>query len=214
MAGALRHAAGDPALHQSCRRPLRFAARRPVQHARALGRLQQQDQPVDGEDRQGRYCHVALRDHGDGQSVDAAHAELPGSRELQGQMVPHGPVAQGRRRFHGPARRHHRHGLVRRAVDPAHRQPSQAPACLPAHGEFQPARAQRAARRGQGAQAQGRVSRAPPRRLRHAVRHRRLPAALQIRARGQRGGTPPDLRGEMGAKAAASAISTPTPICS
>ena len=81
---------------------------------------------------------------------------------------------------------------------PHHRQAGQAPLRLPAHGELQPAGAQRAARSREGAHAQGRISRAPPRRVRHAVRHRRLSAADQVRARGNRGGAAARLRGEMG----------------
>ena len=54
VAGALRHPAGDPALHQPRRRPLRPAPRRPAQHARRLGAVRRRDRPLDGHDRRRR----------------------------------------------------------------------------------------------------------------------------------------------------------------
>ena len=89
VARALRHAAGDPALYRSRRRPLRSQARYSARHAHPIGRLQQQDQPLDAQDRQGRDHHGAVLHHGDRQPVDAAHAEHPRPEELQGQVVPH-----------------------------------------------------------------------------------------------------------------------------
>ena len=173
-------------------------ARYSAQHAHPLGRLQQQDQHVDAQDRQRRDHHRALLHHGDRQSLDAAHAEHSGSEELQGQVVPHGAVAPRGRRLHRAAGRRHRHRLLGRADDPAHRQAGQAPLRLPAHRQFHPARPQCAARSREGAQPQGRVSRAPPRRLRYAVRHCRLSAAREIRPGCDGGGAAPHLRGEMG----------------
>ena len=41
----------------------------------------------------GKTVDRALLHHGDGQSLDAARAELHGPGELQGQVVPHRPVA-------------------------------------------------------------------------------------------------------------------------
>jgi cyclohexanone monooxygenase len=49
-----------------------------------------------------------------------------------------------------------------------------------------------------GAQAQSRISRAPPRSLRYAVRDRRVPVAGKIRARGDGGGAASRLCGEVG----------------
>ena len=54
---------------------------------------------------------------------------------------------------------------------------------VPADGQFQSARPQRADASRQGARAQSRVSGAPARRLRHAVRHRGVSAAGEVGAR-------------------------------
>ena len=51
------------------------------------------DQHLDGNDRQRQHRDRALLHHGDRQSLDAAQARLPWFGELQGQVVPHGPMA-------------------------------------------------------------------------------------------------------------------------
>ena len=102
VARALRHPARDPALHQPCRRPLRSQARRSAQHPHPIGPVQQQDQRLDAQDRHGRGDHGAVLHHGDGQPFDAAHTEHSRAEKLQGQMVPHGPVAARGCRFQRP----------------------------------------------------------------------------------------------------------------
>ena len=56
----------------------RFDLRRDIEFntRRQSGRLRQQDQPVDGKTDKGQRRDCALLHHGDGQSFDAAHAEL------------------------------------------------------------------------------------------------------------------------------------------
>ena len=49
------------------------------------------------------------------------------SRRFKGRALPHRQLAARGRRLHGQAGRRHRHRLLRRAVDPDHRQPGQAP---------------------------------------------------------------------------------------
>ena len=73
--------------------------------------------------------------------------------------------------------------LIRRPVDPDHRQAGEASLRVPADGQFQSARPQRADASRQGARAQSRVSGAPARRFRHAVRDRGVSAAGEVRAR-------------------------------
>ena len=51
------------------------------------------DQHLDGNDRQRQRRNRAILHHGDGQSLDAAQAELPRVGELQGQVVSHGLMA-------------------------------------------------------------------------------------------------------------------------
>ena len=93
VAGALRHAARDPEIHQPRRRPLRPAPRRAAQHAHRLGGVRRQGGRMDAEDRRRRGDPRALLRHGGGQPLDAARARLQGPEELQGQVVPLRPVA-------------------------------------------------------------------------------------------------------------------------
>ena len=71
------------------------------------------------------------------------------------------PVAASRCRLHRPSGGRDRHRLVRRAVDPAHRQAGAPALRVPAHGQLLAAGAERADGSREGGQAQGRVSAAP-----------------------------------------------------
>ncbi|WP_371135656.1 NAD(P)-binding protein [Reyranella sp.] len=55
--------------------------------------LRRRDEPLDDRDRQGRNRVRAVLHHGGWQSLDAARARLQGFGALQGQVVPHRPVA-------------------------------------------------------------------------------------------------------------------------
>ena len=68
-----------------------------------------------------RFCIMAT-----GCLSDAQVPDIPGPRELRGQVVPHRQVAARGRRLHRPARRRHRHRLLRHPVDPAHREAGRA----------------------------------------------------------------------------------------
>ena len=79
-------------------------------------------------DRPRRSGLGAVLHHGDGLPVRRAGARTSrASRRFEGECVPHRPLAARGRRLHRPARRRHRHGLVRHPVDPDHRQAGRAP---------------------------------------------------------------------------------------
>ena len=68
---------------------------------------------------------------------------IPGIDTLQGPVLPHPSLAQGRRRFRRQAGRHHRHRRNRGADDPGDRQDGRSPDRVPAHPELVRAAAQR-----------------------------------------------------------------------
>ena len=80
-------------------------------------------EPLGGPHRQGRGRHRALSDYGAvGSAVGRQHAAVHGHRLVQGQVVPHRPMAAREGRLHGQAGRRHRHRRDRGAGDPADRQ--------------------------------------------------------------------------------------------
>ncbi len=169
---ALRRPARDPALCQPRRRPLRPQARHRVQRPREVRRLRRGRGTLGGRDR-GRQAHDRhLLHHGDGLPLLAEPAEVRGRRELQGPHLPHRQVAARGRGLHRQARRRHRHRLLRRAVDPDHRQPGEAALRVPAHGQLRRARPQQAARPRARAPHQGRLCRPAPARPPDHDRHR------------------------------------------
>ena len=101
----------------------RFDLRRDIRlaDARDGGRLRRGDEPVGGPDGPRRAGVGAVLHHGDRLPVRRAGARLQGARDLRGQVVSHRALAARGRRLHRPARRRHRHRLVRHPVHPAHR---------------------------------------------------------------------------------------------
>ena len=161
-----------------------------------------------GEEIRARYCVMAA-----GNLSTPRVPDFKGLKNFKGKWYHSGLWPHEGVDFTRPARRRDRHRLVGRADDPDHRQPGQASARLPAHRQFQPAGAQWADGARARAQPQGRVSRAPRRGGRHAVRHRRPSQADPVGARGRRRTSATRPTRPSGRKAAASATSTPTPTC-
>ena len=175
-------------------------ARHRVQHADQGGGLRQQDQHVDGQDRQGRDRRPrASASWRRAISRRRARRTIPGLESFKGKWYHTGLWPHEGVDFTGLRVGRDRHRLVGRpdrsriiARQAKHLYVFQRTAnfSLPArNAPLDP---------DEGARAQGRISRAPPRRLRYAVRHRRLSAAGEVRARGDRGGAAARLRGEMG----------------
>ena len=171
----------------------RFDLRRDIElrtrvAARALRR-----RALGGHHRGRHAVHGDLLRHGIRLPVVGAPAGVRGARRLRGRLVPQRALAGGGRRARRQARGRDRHGLDRHPADPAGRQAGRAPVRLPADGELQHARAQRAARSRGPAGDQGRLRRAAAAVARVAERRadvasRRAAAALGARgdARGAR----------------------------
>ena len=85
----------------------------------------------------------ALSGHRHRHSLGADDAEHSRHRTLQGRVLPHPALAQGRRRFRRQARRDHRHRRDRGADDPGDRQDRRTSDRVPAHPELVRAAAQR-----------------------------------------------------------------------
>ena len=157
---AVSGAAGDPAVPQPRRRPLRPSPRHPAEHARRAGAICRRAQRLGGHDG-GRDAVLGdLLHHGLRVPVVAAPPRDRRARRLRGRLVPHGALAARRGRARRQARWRDRHRLDRHPVDPAGRQAGRAPVRLPADGELQHARAQPAARSRGPARDQGRLPRA------------------------------------------------------
>ena len=90
-----------------------------------------------------RYRLREVHRHGDRLPVGCPHAGLPRHRQLQGQDLPHRPLAARRRRFHRSACRRRRHRLVRHPVHSGDRRPGRPRHGVPAHPQFQHSLAQR-----------------------------------------------------------------------
>ena len=199
MERAVSGPTGDPALPQPRRRPLRPSARHRAEHARRARALRRR---ALGGHHRGRHSILGdLLRHGVRLPVVGAPADVRRARRLRGRLVPQRALAGGGRRARRQARRRDRHGLDRHPADPAARRAGRAPVRVPADGELQHARAQRAARSRGPAGDQGRLPRAAPARARVAERRadvasRRAAAALG--ARGHAGGARARLRARLG----------------
>ena len=113
-----------------------------------------------------------LLHHGHRLPVLAEPAAVRGPRSIRRRALPHRLLAEGGRRFHGQAGGHHRHRLLRRAVDPDHRRAGQAPHRVPAHAQLCRPGAQCAAGPGICARHQGGLSGAAGARQADHDRHR------------------------------------------
>ena len=159
-----------------------------------------------GEEIRARYCVMAA-----GNLSTPRVPDFKGLKNFKGKWYHSGLWPHEGVDFSGSARRRDRHRLVGRADDPDHRQPGQAPDGLPAHRQLQPAGAQWADGARARAAAQGRVSGAPRRGGRHAVRHRRaMPSRPGRRSMCRKTSATRPTR-PSGRRAAASATSMPTP---
>ena len=142
----------------------RFDLRRDIQLSTRVteAHYDEVERALAGRDRgRGAVLGEVLRD-GVRMPVVGEPPRLRRPRRVRGRLVPHGALAAGRRRARRQARRRDRHRLDRDPADPAARQAGGAPVRLPAHGQLQHARAQRAARSGAPAGGQGRLPRAAP----------------------------------------------------
>ena len=127
-------AAGDPALPQPRRRPLRPPPQHPVQDPGDRRPLRRGDQPLGRRDRPGRPRSTAqVPHHRHRLPVLRPDPEHPRPRDLPGRVVPHRRLAPRGRRLHRQAGRRDRHRLQRGAVDPGDRQAGRPPLRLPAH---------------------------------------------------------------------------------
>ena len=121
-------AAGDPALPQPRRRPLRPPPQHPVRHprdGRPLGRgdaAAGRSRPTRATPSRRKYVVTAI-----GCLSSGPGAEHPRPRLVPGRLVPHRRLAPRRRRLHRQAGRRHRHRLERRAVDPGDRHAGRPP---------------------------------------------------------------------------------------
>ena len=186
-------------LHQPCRRPLRPAPRRAAQHPHRLGAVRPR-RPACWTlaHRHGRatcdarYCVMAA-----GNLSTPRVPDFKGIGDFKGKwyhsgLWPHegvdftglrvGVIGTGSSGVQMIP-------LIARQAKHLHR--------LPAHRQLQPAGAQRPDGRRAREPAQGRLSRPPARRLRHALRHRRLSAADEVGARSVGGGAQRRLRGQV-----------------
>ena len=199
VAGALRHAARDPALHQPRRRPLRPAPRRAAQHPHHLGacstaRPTQWTVKTDsGEEIRARYCIMAA-----GNLSTPRVPDFKGLKSFKGKWYHSGLWPHEGVDFTGL-----RVGVIGTGSSgvqmiPHHRQPGQAPARLPAHRQLQPAGAQRADGAREGAQrTRPSIPRAAPRPHDTPFGIARLSQADQVGARRRRGGARRGLRGQV-----------------
>ena len=189
-------AAGDPALPEPRRRPLRHPPQHQVRDpgdGRPLGRG---DEPLDRQDGPGRRGPRPLPRHRRRLPVERAGAQDPRPRLVPGRLVPHRRLAPRRRRLHRQARRRHRHGVERRAVDPGDRRPGRSPHRVPAHAAVHGPGPPRHRRQGvprRRQEALRRHLRAVPLVPRRAAVH----AAGPLGAGGQRRGARRDLRGRL-----------------
>ena len=143
---ALPDAAGDPALPQPRRRPLRPAPRHPASSTRVTAaHVRRATRTLDGH-----APTTATRSRRASASWPSAACRRPtcptsrGSTTFEGDWYHTGALAARGRRLHRQARRRHRHRLVRHPGDPADRRAGRAPDRLPAHAELQHPGAQRA----------------------------------------------------------------------
>ena len=187
MVRALLRAAGDPALREPRRRPLRPPPRHPLRDARHRRDLGRGGGALDGGDGPRRPDHRADLRHGHGLPVRRADAGHPRPRLLPGRHLPHRPLAARRRGLHRPARGRGRHRLLRHPVHPGHRRAGGARHGVPAHAQLQHPRAQQADGRGLREPLEVRLPRAAAEGAHHAERHP-LPPQRQVRDRGGRGG--------------------------
>ncbi|CAA9225702.1 MAG: hypothetical protein AVDCRST_MAG04-853 [uncultured Acetobacteraceae bacterium] len=164
LVGTLLGAAGDPALREPRRRPLRPPPRHTLRDPRRRRDLGRGGGAVDGGDGSRRPDHGALLRHGDGVPFGRAAAGHPRPLLLRWRHVPHGPLAARGRGLHRPPRRRDRHRLLRHPGDPGHRRAGGTRHGVPAHAQLQHPLAQQADGRGlrgplevglQGAAAEG-----------------------------------------------------------
>ena len=186
MERALRHPAGDPALRQPRRRPLRPAPRHQLRHPRRRRPTFDESAPAlerhDGPGR--RRLGAALR-HGGRLPVDVEAARDPGHRGLPGQLVPHRALAARGCRLHRPARRRDRHRVVGHPVDPDHRRAGSRADGVPADAELQPAGEERAARSRRDRKRSRRATPSTVRRPASVGVRRAQSAAREVGARGR-----------------------------
>ena len=153
----------------------RFDLRRDIQFNTRVkrGGLRRGRGALGARDRGRRARHGHLLHHGArGACPRRTCRSSRASRRFAGRPLPHRLLAARGRRFHGQAGRHHRHRLVRRAVDPDHRRAGQAAHRVPAHAQLRRPGAQRAAGPGLRARHQGRLSGAAGPRQADHDRHR------------------------------------------
>ncbi|SLH47464.1 Uncharacterised protein [Mycobacteroides abscessus subsp. abscessus] len=157
----LRRAAGDPALHQPCGRPVRPAQVLHLQHQGVLGPLAARRTPLGGDPRFRRGAPLSLPGLGRGRAVDAEGIRRSRNRQLhrdQGLDQPLDDPAGGSGR---QTRRRDRHGIVCGASDSAYRRRRRTAHRLPAHAELRVSRAQRAVGTGRRRPGQARLPRDP-----------------------------------------------------
>ena len=130
----LRRAAGDPALPQPRRRPLRPAPQHPVQHPGHRRRTTTR-RPAAGRSRPTRAT-ASRRSTSSPPSAACRRTSrptFPGLDDFQGEWYHTGALAPRGRRLHRQAGRRDRHRLDRRAVDPGDRRAGRPPLRVPAH---------------------------------------------------------------------------------
>ncbi len=138
---------GAAEVRQSCGRPLRAAARHPVQDEGDRRDVRRIRETLDRDDRPRRSgLRPVLRD-GDRLPVGTEGRRSARCRQIQGQDLPHQPLAARRRRLHRSDGRDHRHRIIGDPVDPADREAGRASHRVSAHAELQPAGEQRSGRR-------------------------------------------------------------------
>ena len=208
--------AGDPALPQPRRRPLRPAPRHPVRRpASTAARSTRPTQPLD--DRRPTRATTSRPSSSSWPSAACRRRSCRRSRastRFQGDWYHTGALAARGRRLHRPARRRHRHRLVGDPVDPGHRRAGRAPDGVPAHAELQHAGQQRArSTRTEVAALQGQLPRAP--RRRPATSGFGVPsrAADEVGARGRRRRSARRPTRAAGSRAASSGCCSPSTTC-
>ena len=144
-----------------------------------------------GERVTARFCIMAT-----GCLSAAQVPDLAGLETFAGTLVSHRALAARGRRLHRPARRHHRHRLVRHPVHPDHRPAGGPPLRLPADPELQHPRPQRPAGPRVRAAVEVELRRAPPPGPRVAHRLRRG-AQRPVGPGGVARGAPAGVRGAL-----------------
>ena len=199
MERAVCLAAGDPALRQSRRRPLRPATRHPVRHPRDGGAVRPRDASVGRPHRPRRPGVRAPLRHGHRLPVHRTPARFPRHRALHWQDLSHWPLAARGSRLHRSARRRDRHGFVGDPGGAGDRAAGGTALRVPAHAELQHPIAQRPDDRSLRAVVEVRVSRAARAGAAHAHRHPEQPER-HLRAGDFRTGAAAHLRGALGGR--------------